>query len=399
MRAVYVTVEDPQDVHAWSGLVYHIGHSLEAHAEVAYAGPLPPRRSLPEKLKQKFCEALSGKRHKRGREAWLLKYYARLFEPRVAATGSDAVLACSSFPIAYLQCEQPVFMWVDSTFAGLIDYHPDYFDLCSHTIAIGNAAEQHALDRCARVIFASEWAARIAQESYGLPAEKVAVVPFGSNLDIVPSATEVRADVRRRSKSVCRLLLVGVDWHWKGADVAIAATAALRAAGVAAELTIVGCQMPPGTALPEWVRVTGFISKKSEEGRSRLSELYRETHFFLFPTRADCYGVVVAEANSFGIPVIASKTGGIPISATGLNGTMFGLDRYVAECVEYIAAHWNNAERYIGLAETSRNEFDTRLNWSVSGSKVAEILRECVENRRRDVVRKNGGSRAGSCGA
>ena len=381
MKVTYLSIEDPQDVHAWSGLVYHIGHSLEPYAQVEYAGPLAYKRFVSDKMRQVVCEAVSGKRHQRGREARLLKHYADQALPRLAAD-ANAVFACSTLPVAYLECTSPVLVWIDSTFAGVIDYHPAFFNLCPHAIAMGNAAEQRALDRCARVIFASEWAARTALQHYRLDEQKVEVVHYGANLDTAPPGAEVRADIRRRSKSVCRLLLVGVDWHWKGADVAIAAATQLRDSGVPAQLTIVGCHPPPGAALPDWVRVTGFISQKSQEGRARLAELYREAHFFLLPTRAECYGVVVAESNSFGVPVIASKTGGIPIAATGSNGVLFSLDRYIPEAVAYVAAHWADAARYAALAETSRHEFESRLNWLVSGSKVAEILRACAAGRR-----------------
>jgi glycosyltransferase involved in cell wall biosynthesis len=371
LKIAYVTPEDPQDVHAWSGLVYHIGHALEPYAQVEYTGPLPYKRFLSDKLRQVVCESVSGKRHKRGREPWLLKHQAEQARPRVTAADPDIVFACGSLPIAYLECRPPVVIWIDSTFAGLLDYHPEYFNLCPHAIAMGNAAEKRALDLCTRVIFASEWAARIAQEHYRLPPQKVAVVPFGSNLDIPLSVAEVHADIRRRSKSVCRLLLVGVDWHWKGADLALEVANQLRAAAIPAELTIVGCQPPVGAAVPDWVRVTGFISQRTEEGRARMAELYREAHFFLFPTRADCFGVVVAEANSYGVPVIASTTGGIPVES-GVNGTKVG--RFVPDSVAYITTFWANPARYLALAESSRNEYDTRLNWRVSGRKVAEIL-------------------------
>ncbi len=267
MKVAYVSCEDPQDVHAWSGLVYHIGHSLEPHAEVSYAGPLAHRRFLADKLRQVVCERVSGKRHRRGREPWLLKHYAEQARPKVAAD-VDAVLACSTLPVAYLECAQPVVVWIDSTFAGLVDYHPEFHKLCAHTLAMGNAAEQRALQRCRRVIFASEWAARAAMQHYRLDEQKVEVVPFGANLETAPGTAEVRAAVRGRSRSACRLLLVGVDWRRKGADVAVEVAKELRAAGVPAELTIAGCQAPAGTAVPEWVRVTGFISQKSEEGQA-----------------------------------------------------------------------------------------------------------------------------------
>jgi glycosyltransferase involved in cell wall biosynthesis len=370
MKVAYVSVEDPQDLHAWSGLVYHIGHSVEPYAQVEYVGPLAHKRFLTDKVRQVVCEKLSGKRHKRGREAWLLKYQAEQAAARMASD-ADAVFACSTLPVAYLERGKPVVVWIDSTFAGLIDYHPEFHNLCAHTVAMGNAAEQRALDRCAKVIFASEWAARTAMEHYDLAEEKVAVVPFGANLDVVLPAREVSEDIRRRSRAECRLLLVGVDWFWKGVDLAVASANELRAAGVPAELTIVGCRPPAGVAVPDWVRVTGFISQRTEEGRARLAELYREAHFFLFPTRAECYGVVVAEANSFGVPVVASNHGGIPVTRD-VNGTK--VERFVEGAVAYIRSHWENAAGYVALAESARNEFDTKLNWGTSGKKAADIL-------------------------
>lgn len=44
MKLAYVTCEEP--VHAWAGLVYHIGRSLEPYAEVSHAGPLAYKGSL-----------------------------------------------------------------------------------------------------------------------------------------------------------------------------------------------------------------------------------------------------------------------------------------------------------------------------------------------------------------
>ena len=374
MKVAFVSVEDPRDVHAWSGLVYRISQALEPYAQIAYAGPLAHKRFLSDKLRQVVCEAVSGKHHRRGREAWLLKYQAEQARPRVAAADPDIVFACSTLPIAYLECLAPMAVWIDATFAGLVNYYPEYKNLCHHAVTMGNAAEQRALDRCRWVFFASEWAARTAVQAYDLGEEKIAVVPFGANLE-APAGTKVATAARQRSTEVCRLLLVGVDWERKGADLAVDATMALRSAGVPAELTIVGCVPPAGTRLPDCVRLAGFISQATDEGRAQVAQLYRQTHFLLLPSRAECYGVVVAESNSFGVPVLASSTGGIPVTA-GVNGTK--VDRFVPESVAYIAAHWTNPARYLALAESSRQEFDTRLNWQVAGRKVAEILGGCA---------------------
>jgi glycosyltransferase involved in cell wall biosynthesis len=379
MKIAYVTSGDPHDVHAWSGLARQIGVALEPHAEVHYAGPLPYRRFLGPKVWQLLCEATSHKIHKRGREPKLLKYYAAHALAKVRSIRPDVVFASSSLPIAYLECEQPLVMWIDSTFAGLLDYYPEFSHLCRHVIDTGNAAEQHALDRCRRVIFSSEWAAREAQRHYRLSPAKIAVVPFGSNIDPAPRREDVQAAIRQRCTCACHLFFVGVDWQRKGADLAIAVTEGLRNAGIPAELTIVGCPPPAGTTVPENVTLAGFISKSTEEGRAQFARLYEQAHFLLFPSRAECYGVVVAEANAFGVPVVASDTGGITTPVRpGRNGICWPLDQYVSRSVAYIAEHWSDRQRYQALAEASRDEFDLRLNWSVSGKIVADLLRVCT---------------------
>jgi glycosyltransferase involved in cell wall biosynthesis len=54
-------------------------------------------------------------------------------------------------------------------------------------------------------------------------------------------------------------------------------------------------------SLKRWVEFTGEVS------REKIFSLYGEAALFLFPTRAEAQGLVVAEAMAFGLPVIASN--------------------------------------------------------------------------------------------
>ena len=135
------------------------------------------------------------------------------------------------------------------------------------------------------------------------------------------------AAISRRDRTTCRLLFVGVEWERKGADTAIAVAAAMRQAGVETTLTMIGCLPPTGVRVPDFVNVVGFVSKRTPEGNRLIEQHFRESHFFVLPTRAEAYGMVFCEASAFGLPSLAPRVGGIPsIIEDGVNGWLLPTD-------------------------------------------------------------------------
>ena len=140
-----------------------------------------------------------------------------------------------------------------------------------------DASDREALARSSLAIYSSEWAAESARRKYPVESRRVHFVNLGANLDHTPSAEETDTIIDRRDRAKCRLLFIGVDWARKGADCAVAITAELNARGVDAQLTIIGCQPPPGTAVPAFVRLLGFLSK--------LHKAFAEMEVFQFTIR------------------------------------------------------------------------------------------------------------------
>jgi glycosyltransferase involved in cell wall biosynthesis len=171
------------------------------------------------------------------------------------------------------------------------------------------------------------------------------------------------------------LLFLGVDWHRKGGDIAVELAQALNSQGLSTELTIVGCS--PQIRASEFVSVKGFVSKNTREGQSILESLLAESHFLVLPSRAECLGVVIPEANSFGVPVVTSNVGGIPtVVRTGVNGAMFPLENFVQQACNFIRKSMENCTIYGQLAVSSFGQYENRLNWKVAGKKVKELLEE-----------------------
>ncbi|MBE9179729.1 glycosyltransferase family 4 protein [Oculatella sp. LEGE 06141] len=378
MKLAYVTVYDASDIRKWSGSAHYITKALEQQAiEVVYVGSLREYQAYFFKAKQLFYQRVLGKNYHRDREPSILKHYAKQVAHQLNSLNVDVVFSTGTVPICYLECDRPVVVWTDCTYAGMVDFYPRWSNLCRESLINGNQMEQRALSNCQLALFTSQWAAQTAKDHYAIADSNIKVVPFGANIECDRTLEDVRGLVQRRSKQTCKLLFLGVDWYRKGGDLAVQVAQALNDQGLPTELTIVGCTPPAD--VPDFVTVKGFISKATQDGRDAIDQLLAESHFLLFPSRAECYGVVVAEANSFGVPVVASNVGGIPTAVqTGKNGIAVPLDTFVAEACRFILEAMNHFTHYEELADSAFIEYESRLNWQVAGKTVREYLEGLV---------------------
>jgi len=129
----------------------------------------------------------------------------------------------------------------------------------------------------------------------------------------VPSAQAVIRE--RPPMDPIRLLYVGRDAPYKNIVGCIETTAALKAAGLDARLTIAG---EPDARYPEVnqaiqrfdledrVLVTGHVDEE------RLLQLYRQASVFLFLSRYEGFGLPPLEAMAHGLPVISSDRASLP---------------------------------------------------------------------------------------
>jgi glycosyltransferase involved in cell wall biosynthesis len=373
LSVAYATTYDAADVSNWSGLGYYIAKALELQSiQLSYVGPLQREYELAHKAKKWLILKLLRKKYLIDRAPRILQSYARQVERSLASLRYDAVVSPGTAPLVHLETSKPTAFWTDSTFAGMLGYYEAFSDLTQESVEHGCRAEATVLARCRLAIYSSEWAARSAIERYPQFAEKVKVVPFGANITCNRSGKEIKELVKRRASKTCNLLFVGVEWHRKGGDIAVQVAEHLRKEGLDTTLSVVGCS--PSTKVPEFVKLHGFISKRTPVGRKQLERLFEESHFFLLPARAECFGIVLAEANSFGIPVLTSEAGGIPtIVRNDLNGRRFpNLDvSAMASCILDLTS---NPQRYADLALSSFREYETRLNWRTAGRQVKDLL-------------------------
>ena len=379
LRVAYVSAADPRDRRSWSGTHFRILNALTPYvADIAAIGPLHSGWRQPLAFCGKLSRSVFGKRYAHECSPLISADYGRQIERRLDGQHYDVILApAASSEVCELKTRIPIVYLSDATFAQMQAYYPKFANMLPHSQKAGDAIESAAIRKAARVIYPSQWAAGSAVADYHADPRRVVEIPFGANFDVAPGPCARPAPPSGR----CRMLFVGKGWARKGGPLALQALAALRARGIDATLTVVGCERPAGLVAPG-AEFIANIDKRAPGGEQRLRDLYEAADVFVLPTRAECYGVVFCEAASYGLPIVATDTGGVASAvAHGGNGLLLPLEagaKDYADAIETIVGH---AARYMAMAGESRRLFETRLNWDVFGRRCAEVLHDAVTER------------------
>jgi glycosyltransferase involved in cell wall biosynthesis len=380
VRVLVAGIGDVESVATWSGTPYHMLCALRKRLGTEHV--ISTSLVRPGKLASiaegfKYGCWLVGRRYSREFAPSALVSFARQLEHSVSAYKPDVVLSFGSQPIAMARVAVPVVMWSDATFSAMVHADPAYERLPRWSRSQGECAERLAISKVSVAVFCSTWAARRAIEDYGKDVRFVRVIPFGANLAVVPSAEKVLASAFRRSRELCDLLFVGVDWQRKRGDFAVDVTHDLAALGVHARMRVVGCSPKLRGLADSQVEVLGRLRKDVASELQRLEELYCQSHFLLLPSAAEPYGISYAEASAYALPSVAADVGGVAtVVRPGCNGMLFSRTATSREYATAIARLWQDLDQYTDLCRKSRQEYEQRLNWSVSVEALFSILEE-----------------------
>jgi glycosyltransferase involved in cell wall biosynthesis len=371
---------------AFSGIIWHVLKEFEAQGDrVEYIGPVQQNliaKSVNTGIKvlnrlKVFTPHVYGKYH-----PVILEQMARQAEQLVADRKIDVLLAQDSTVMAYFPPSIPLVYWRDANFADIQDAYKVYSNLHPLSVEWAHKHERKAMNRADLNIFSSECSYKTATSTYGIPSAKVAVVPFGANHDFVVSSEDTERYITGRSRDLCRLLFIGIEWERKGGDTAIEICRILNQRGIPTTLDIIGSDFAVDPAISHKVRIHGRVDKFTSEGSTKLQHLLEQSHFLVHPARAEAYGCVLCEACSFGIPCVTSSVGGIPtIIKNGKNGVSFPASTPASTYATYIEETFRNFDLYIRLAKATRSEYQERLNWQVAVAKARELITEMLERK------------------
>ncbi len=234
------------------------------------------------------------------------------------------------------------------------------------------AREREALHAARRVIATSEWT-RSELIAQGLAsADRITVARPGT--DAAPAATG--------SASGGSLLCVGTVAAHKGQDVLVEALAGM------AEVPGWTCSLVgSSTAEPDFVAqtlaaigsagLTGRIALRGVLTGRRLAEAYNAADLVVAPSRAESYGMAVADALARGIPVVATRVGGIPEAIAGSKaGILVPSDDPWA--LRVVLRQWSeDAGRRAGLKTEAMRSRSLARGWDETAATVAAVLSDC----------------------
>ncbi|TAL67073.1 MAG: glycosyltransferase [Bacteroidetes bacterium] len=379
MKIGYTTYFDAKDIGAWSGTIYHIGKNFEKQGfEVEYIDKLKKFSHYLFRYKSLYYKLIN-KQYHRIREPFINKNIARQIEKKIKIINPDIIFSADALPVSCLECKQPIVFWSDATFAGMLNFYYCYFNLNKKTIENGMMLEQSAYDRAKLILFSSDWAAQTAIDNFKVDKNKIHVVPFGANIETEFTYEEMKSIILSRNNNIIKILFVGVDWIRKGGDILIQVVRELIKLGFKIELNIIGTNPELREEDYKFTNVHGFLRKWVPEENKKIIDLFKNSHIFIMPTRAEAYGIVFCEANAFGLPVIGPDTGGVPtIIKDGINGYLINHEKPVESIVKLFSSIFSDSKKYTELSLSSFNEYQKRLNWKASILKVRELLNQIV---------------------
>ena len=376
LRIGLVTLGDPFDRRTWSGTTFRIREALGAHAEVVCLGPLNQQMEMRfGRFVTRLTYRFSGKRFDYNHFLPFARRHGRVFSRRLAGSDCQAVVGVvASSALAFLETSLPVINVSDATVALIRDYYPSESAQFEFSERHGEELERLALTRSRLLFYPSEWAAASAERHYGIPRDRIRVLPFGANLDTPPGR---EAALKRRRGAVCRLLFLAKSWKRKGGEVAEAALNSLTARGIDATLTICGVRPPGKVADDSRIRLIPYLDKNVPADMTRLEAVLWESDLLILPTQADCYGIVFCEASAYGIPSLATATGGVPGAIRdGVNGVLLPTGATGEEYARAIAAIWRDDATYASWVTKARECFDEHLSWDIWGRDAVAAIKE-----------------------
>ena len=207
---------------------------------------------------------------------------------------------------------------------------------------------------------------------YGVPPDRVTVIPNGVDLDrFAPSATN-RQDVHRQlspASTDLRVIFVGHEFERKGLRVVLEALRALKRDGLPVSLMIAGRDSPD--RLREEFKDLGsavhFLGNRTD-----IERYYAAADVFVMPASFDISPLVGLEALAAGLPVLMTDVGGVrEYLVDGHNGWF--IQREARDIAAKLTRLAREPETLRAMSRRARESVADR-DWRVIAQRLLDVI-------------------------
>ena len=228
--------------------------------------------------------------------------------------------------------------------------------------------------RAAHLVTWSRWAKDSLVDDYSIPERKITVIAPGPDLTLWNVTPLERAHCK--DDRVPRALFVGGDFRRKGGELLIKCAASLQDELSVDIVTSDAVASPQGV---HNVRIHHGIRAGSPE----LLALYRKADFFVFPTLADAFGLVILEAMAMRLPVVTTPVGAIPeLVVDGETGLLIPPNSADA-LTEAIRELSNNPVRRRAMGDAARQRVERYFDGARNYGELIALIKTIADARKK----------------
>ena len=378
MRIVFISGPNPHNRNARSGIPYSIYHQLSIGNEVIWIKP--EISGILDKLKLFFIKFFLFFFRRIGYNFLhvpaIVKLENKSIQRKLDMLEYDCIFCMGSTDVAYIKTNKPIFCRADAIAHSFIDYY--IFNVPEFGIRWTREVEERALHNYTRFFIPSQWILNeIHKYKICEPDDKFVLVETGANLD------SKYVNFPKHSYGVnqeLNMLMCGYDLVRKGLNIALDAAKILNEKyKIKTFITVVGGRPSEQMMDSGFIRYVGMKNKNDKKEFDEFYSEFSNADLFIFPTKAECHGIVNCEAAAYGLPIFANDTGGVnSYCIDGENGRCLPVESTGADYAFaiYHAIVNGDMDRY---AMNSRILYEQKFNWESWRKKVMPIMKEVVD--------------------
>ena len=378
MRLAFICNNDPNDRIQRSGVPYSIYHQLEQKYDIFWVKPrikgIFKLLLLIQRIVFKILHLFGKNTMQQNRlRAYI---YAQCIQRELKNKKYDAVFCLDCTICASLNIQKPIFYRADAIVHIYLNYYIFNVPLLLQKEA--KYIEELALKKCTNFFVPSQWVIDgIIKNNIPIDPNKIILVESGANLnDDIIKYSPKKYDIHKP----LNMLFVGYDIKRKGFDIAYEAVNTLnRKYNIKATITVMGGKPEVEFLNSDMVIYAGNKNKNSQKEYNEFYKEFEKADIFIFPTKAECHGIVNCEAAAYGLPIFSYMTGGVPSYVLdGINGRVLPLDKKGKDFAEaiYSALLTNKMQEY---SYNSRKLYEERFNWNTWGNTVRKYIDMSIE--------------------